>query len=185
MGIEETMLADYISMESVDDGEAAGWRITDDAAADWAVKKIMDEKGEFVRLKALADEQITQIEARLDAVEKRMESRTGFLTGKLAEYFQTVPHRETKTQEQYALLSGKLVWTRPKTTLEKDDTALLAYLKASGNNEYIKTEEKPMWGEFKKTLAVVGGHVVSTETGDVIDCITAVEQPGSFDVKGV
>lgn len=176
-------MADFVAADPEKQDEA--WKITNDRAADWAVKKVKEEEAEYFRLNSLAHEQIAEINAKIEAAEKRMNSRTAFLKSKLAEYFGTVPHRETKTQEQYQLLSGKLVFTKPKQAYEKDEANLLSYLKASGLTEYIQTTEKPMWGDLKKQLTIFDGKAVLADTGEVIPdyCVRVVESEAKFEVK--
>ena len=49
---------EQVDLGTVAEGERAPFRITDDRCADWAIRKIADERSEYNRLKALADEQI-------------------------------------------------------------------------------------------------------------------------------
>ena len=63
-----------------------------------------------------------------------------------------------------------------------DDDKLVEFLKASGNLEFIKTEEKPKWGEYKKRLEIMGGSVVDKETGEIVDGVKAIEKPDTFSV---
>ena len=49
---------EQVDLGTVAKGERAPFRITDDRCADWAIRKIADERSEYNRLKALADEQI-------------------------------------------------------------------------------------------------------------------------------
>lgn len=84
------------------------FRITDDSCADWAVRKIAAERAELARLKALAEEQIDRIKEQIAAAEKRCENETNYFITMLARYFETVPHKKTKTQLSYRLLSGTL-----------------------------------------------------------------------------
>ena len=49
---------EQVDLGTVTEGERAPFRITDDRCADWAIRKIADERSEYNRLKALADEQI-------------------------------------------------------------------------------------------------------------------------------
>ena len=157
--------------------------ITDDNTADWALKKIAEERKELERLKAIAQQQVEEIELKIKHLEETTERKTAFLKGCLAQYFETVPHKATKTQETYKLLSGSLVFKLPKQNLVKDDTKLLNYLHENGMEEYIKTEEKPIWAEFKKTLSIVDGKVIDTSTGEVVEAVKAEETAGVFDVK--
>lgn len=163
-------------------GEFMGWRIADDDTADWAVAKIAEERTELSRIKDLADEQISRIMEKVRAAEKRYENGTAYLTSKLAEYFNTVPHKKTKTTESYRLLSGTLKMKLGGVSMQQDDEKLLEYLKASGNVDMIKTTEKPMWGEFKKNLQIVDGVVVDKNSGEIVEGVEVIEKPDTFSV---
>lgn len=164
------------------EGPRPAWRITDDGCADWACRKIAEEKAELDRLRELAESQIQKIEEKLAAAERRYENGTRFLTGKLAEYFETVPHKATKTKESYRLLSGTLTRKYGGAQMKQDDAQLVQYLKDSGQLEFIKTEEKPKWGEFKKRLEIMGGSVVDKETGEIVEAVQIIEKPDTFSV---
>lgn len=165
-----------------DPGEAKYWRITDDACADWAVQKIAAERAEVARLRDLAEAQIKRISDKLYAAEQRCNNSTNYLTAKLAEYFETVPTKATKTQRKYRLLSGTLTKKLGGVSMKQSADTLLAYLKASGNEEYIKTTEEPRWGDYKKRLEIVGGNVVDTATGDIVEGVEIVQKPDTFSV---
>lgn len=169
-------------MESPDTTEQ-GWAIHDDSTADWAVRKIADERAELERIRELANAEIERIQARVAEAEKRCESGTSYLSAKLADYFDTVPHKATKTQETYKLLNGTLKVKRGGYTMEHDPAALLEYLKRSGAAEMIQVVEKPRWGEYKKRLTIQGNDVVDTETGEVVEGVTVAEKPDVFTVE--
>ena len=116
-------------------------------------------------------------------LEETAERNTAFLKGCLAQYFETVPHKSTATQKSYKLLSGSLVFKLPSQKMVKEDVKLLEYFHQNGMEEYIKTEEKPAWGEFKKNLSIVDGKVVNTSTGEIVDAVKVEETAGSFEVK--
>ena len=145
-----------------EDAPRPAWRITDDGCADWACRKIAEEK--------------------VAAAERRFQNGTRFLTGKLAEYFETVPHKTTKTKASYRLLSGTLTRKFGGTTMKQDDEKLVQFLKNSGQLEFIKTEEKPRWGDFKKRLEIMGGSVVDKETGEIVEGVTVETKPDTFTV---
>ena len=97
----EGMDMNMFDAEETESAPRPVWRITDDGCADWACQKIAEEKAELDRIKALGESQIEKIQQRLDAAQRRYENGTRFLTGKLAEYFETVPHKMTKTKHSY------------------------------------------------------------------------------------
>ena len=178
----EGMDMNMFDAEETESAPRPVWRITDDGCADWACQKIAEEKAELDRIKALGESQIEKIQQRLDAAQRRYENGTRFLTGKLAEYFETVPHKTTKTKHSYRLLSGTLVKKIGGSTMKQDDDALLAYLKASGNEDMIQNTEKPKWGEFKKRLEIVGGQIVDKTTGELVEGVQIIEKPDTFTV---
>lgn len=165
-----------------EDAPRPAWRIADDGCADWAVRKIAEERAELARIKELADAQIHRIEEKVAAAERRCENGTRFLTSKLAEYFQIVPHKVTKTKHSYRLLSGSLSLKLGQPAMKQDDEKLVQYLKDSGQLEFIKTEEKPKWGDFKKQLQIVGASAVDKETGEIVEGITIETKPDTFSV---
>lgn len=162
--------------------ERPPFRITDDRCADWAVRKIMEECAEYERLKALADEQIAAIGEKVDAARRRMENGTAYLTICLADFFNTVPHKATKTQEKYRLLSGTLVLKKGGTKAKTDDEKLVPWLKENGYGDLVKVEETAKWGELKKLLAYTGEVATIAETGEIVEGVTAYEAPDTFTV---
>ena len=159
------------------------WKIENDSLADWALRKIAAEKEELQRIKDIAQEQIDKINLKVEAAERRYENGTRFLTGKLGEYFATVPHKTTKTTESYRLLSGTLKLKKGGIQMEKDDDALVQYLWENGQDGMSKVTRKPNWAEYKKRLQVVDGAVIDTETGEAVSGVTAVEKPDEFKVE--
>lgn len=161
---------------------AESWIIADDAAADWALKKIAEERAERQRLIDLADTEIAILESKKSDVEKRYENNTRFLLEELQRYFGTVTQRQTKTQSTYRLLSGTLKYKHGGAVM-KPGADLLQFLKDSGREEFIQTEEKPKWSELKKRLAIEGDVVVDTATGEVVEGVTIEDKPGEFIVE--
>lgn len=160
---------------SIEPEERPPFRITDDRCADWAIRKIADERSEYDRLKALADEQIAAINEKVAAARKRMESC-------LADFFATVPHKETKTTEKYRLLSGTLTFKKGTTKTKLDETKLVPWLKANGYGELVKVEESTRWADLKKLLSYTGDIATLTETGEIVEGVTVYETPGIFTV---
>lgn len=119
----EGMDMNMFDVEETESAPRPVWRITDDGCADWACQKIAEEKAELDRITSLADSQIEKIQQRVEAAQRRYENGTRFLTGKLAEYFETVPHKTTKTKHSYRLLSGTLVKKIGGRTMKQDDDA--------------------------------------------------------------
>lgn len=173
-------------LDALQDGqetEGKVYTVDNDYKADWAVKKIAEHRADLERVKLIAQQQIEEIDLKIKNLEKITERKTAFLRGCLARYFETVPHKATKTKETYKLLSGSLEFKIPKQNMVKDDAELLEYFHKNGMEEYIKTEEKPAWGEYKKKLSIVDGQVIDTVTGEVVEVVKVEETAGVFEVK--
>ena len=89
--------------------EEEKWTIDSDEKAEWALKKIREETEERDRLMKLANAEQEKLTARIAEIDKAYEDGTSYLKYMLNQYFETVPHKSTKTTEKYALLSGTLV----------------------------------------------------------------------------
>lgn len=163
-----------------------GFVITDDNLADWALRKIRDEEAERDRLISIAQNQIQELQEKMKDLNEKCDRDTSFLKGCLAQYMNKVPHKSTKTQETYQLLTGKLVLKKPsQKMIVPDDNKLLDYLDKESYKDYIKTKCSPDWAGFKKILEIQNGDVINKETGEVINPeIIAIEDvPASFDIK--
>ena len=162
-------------------GGNEGFRVTDDRAAEWSLKKIKAEKAECDRYVKICQDGIQTYQEKIKEAQGRLDSGTGYLKGLLLEYFQTVPHKSTKTQETYALPSGKLKLKTPAPEFVRDDAKLMEWLKGRGMNDYVKVVETPQWGEFKKIINQQKDCVCFE--GEVVDGITLVERPPIFEVE--
>lgn len=171
-------------LTGVEGGKNERFTVDSDEKADWAVRKIGEEKAEFERLKELAELNISRLKERIEKEKEQFERRTAYLTGRLEEYFETVPKTSLNkgaTQESYKLLSGKLVRKHSKLEATYKDDELVEFLKTSAP-EYIKTVQKPMWGEYKKTLTFSDSGAVTAD-GEIVPCITVTRSTERFEVK--
>lgn len=157
--------------------------IRDDECADWAIQKIKTERAEYERLSDLAEKQIAAIREKVEAAKRRADQNTQYLTYCLSEFFETVPHKATKTTEKYRLLSGTLTKKLGAVKLAQDPEKLVTWLKANGYTDAIKVEETPKWGDLKKRLAVTGDIVTIVDTGEIVEGVTATQAPDVFVVE--
>ena len=161
--------------------EEAGWQVTDDQAAEWCLGKIREANTEKEKWTAFYMD-------RLKKIVDREDSRIAFFENKLAIYFGSVPHRETKTQASYQLPSGKLVLKKQTPEIERDDEKLIPWLRENYEGDYVKVKETVDWATLKKAFAsddligVHGNHFI-TDDGEIIPGITVTERPDKFVVE--
>ena len=164
--------------------EIHSFRVDSDVKANWALKKIKEEEAERDRLLAIIDEERKDLLEKEEKIRSSCDTKTGWLRMQLMNYFYTVPHKETKTQESYKLFDGSLVYKKPSVSIVKpDEEKLLAYLRQADHMEYIETKESVRWGELKKTLTLTDTGEIISEDGEVLDFIQTEEKAGEFNVK--
>ena len=157
------------------------FKIDSDVKAEWALKKIKEHQEEHERIKQLCESMIAEYKDRLLENDKELERNTGYFKSLLRNYFDTVPHKATKTQEVYKLGLGKLVLKKQSPEIKTDNEKLLEWLKNSNKNEFVQTTEKPAWGELKKTLQQLDNKYI-TEDGEVVEGIELFERDDKFEV---
>lgn len=155
--------------------ETEGFVIDTDAKAEWALKKIKEARADRDTWVAWYKDKIREITEQTDYDTMNLERM-------LADYFGTVPHKVTKTQESYKLPGGKLVLKKQNPEFKRDDKAVLEWLKTNNLPQYIKVKEELDWAGLKSATAVFEGHVV-TEDGEIIPGIDVVEREAAFSVE--
>lgn len=151
------------------------FRVEDDQTAEWCIKQIQQANAEKEKWKAFYDERYKRVCESCDLTIANMESL-------LQSYFESVPHKVTKTQESYVLPSGKLVVKRQEVEYERDDNAVIEWLKQNNRPEFIKTKETLDWSSMKRNITVMG-ETVADENGEIIPGIKATERPDLFKVE--
>lgn len=151
------------------------FRVEDDQTAEWCIKQIQQANAEKEKWKAFYDERYKRVCESCDLTIANMESL-------LQSYFESVPHKVSKTQESYALPSGKLVFKRQEVEYERDDNAVIEWLKQNNRPEFIKTKETLDWASMKRNITVMG-ETVADENGEIIPGIKATERPDLFKVE--
>ena len=155
--------------------DVEGFVIDTDAKADWALQKIKDARADRERWVAWYTDKIKEIKEQTDFDTMNLERM-------LAEYFATVPHKKTKTQESYKLPGGKLVLKTQNPEYKRDDKTVIEWLNGNGMPQYVKTKQELDWDALKKATAVFEGHIV-TEDGEIIPGIDVVAREEKFTVE--
>jgi len=156
--------------------------VDNDKKAEWALQKIREKKAEMERYTSVCDEMIHEYEQKKKEAQERYEQETAYFKSQLAQYFESVPKRKTKTQEIYELPGGTLRKKYPAPQYKRDDKKLVEWLKSSGRNDLIKISESADWANLKKSITVKDDMVI-TEDGEIVEGIEVVERPPTFEVE--
>lgn len=151
--------------------------IDDDSKADWAVRKIAEHRAEIDRWQAHYTRQMERVRVTEQA-------SIDYLTRLLQDYFRTLPHKTTKTEESYKLPSGKVYMKAQQPKYTRNEEELTAWAKEN-RPELVKTTvtETTDWNTLKKaTTTLEDGTVVDSLTGELIPGVTAEMRPAEFKV---
>lgn len=175
--------------------EYAEFEIKTAQQADWAISKIAEERARAEFFINCAKEEKARLDNQIKDAEKKLESATSFLAGKLGQFLEKeeVPKKETKTQISVTLPAGKIVKKLPKTefimqgggdvTKHKSDEDFIKEIKGI-DEAFIKQTEEVVWGDLKKKLAVDDdGGVYVKDTGEYIESITTQQTLPSIEIK--
>lgn len=160
---------------AADETDKQAWSITDDRAADWAMRKIKELDADTAAWKHHYETLAAKVEQQNEAAKERLMEH-------LRRFFETVPHHTTKTQESYALPAGKIGVRAVAPGYVLDDDALMPWVKAN-HTDLVQVKESVNWAELKKRLAISGGQAVDMETGEVVPGVTTTEGGMKFFVQ--
>ncbi|MCX8128710.1 MAG: host-nuclease inhibitor Gam family protein [Clostridia bacterium] len=162
--------------------EDEGFIIDNDNKAEWALRKISEERAETQRYVNVCKAMIEEYQEKIHRAEEALKNKTAFLETRLKQYFETVTHKTTKTQETYKLPGGTLKLKLQNPEFRRDEEQLLKWLKENAYNSFIKIEEKPDWAELKKSI-IISGEIAVTGDGQVIEGVKVIEKPPVFEVE--
>lgn len=151
--------------------------IDDDSKADWAVRKIAEHRAEIEKWD-------THFKTQLEKITATEQASIDYLTRLLQDYFRTVPHKETKTEESYKLPSGKIYVKAQQPKYIRDEEEMTAWAKEN-RPELVKTTvtETTDWNTLKKaTTTLEDGSVVDSLTGEVIPGVKAEHRDPEFKI---
>lgn len=148
-----------------------GWVCNSDSAAEWAMRKIREARADRDRMVAWYKNAIATIERQTD-------SNTYYLEQRLFEYFKTVPHKTTKTEESYTFPGGKLMLKQQEPEYKRDEDTVIAWLKKSKNERFVKVKETLDWSALKDACGVANGQLIAGETVNEDGEIVQIVVPG-------
>ena len=173
--MEQFITDDIEEIEGTEQEESASFNIDNDQKADWAIRKIMETENAAKMWKEYYKKQS-------DRVEKITQQRIAYFTALLESYFDTVPHKATKTSEKYKLPSGVLVRKAQAPEYERDDAQIIAWC-AENAPSCVENVPKLKWTALKVLLVENNGQAIDEITGEVVPGIKIVPRDPIFAVQ--
>ncbi len=148
--------------------------------ADWAVSVIKSEQAQCEEYISACKYQIDQLNDKINSRKEKLEIQTSYLTALLKEYLKTAPTKKAKASESLELPSGKIRLTYASKKLVPDSENLTEKYK---DTEYVETQYKFKWGEFKKSLTIVEDMVINKDTGEQVEGVEIIEEEERLKVE--
>jgi len=164
-----------------------GWVPTNDTEVSQILKYLSDKAKETRRVVSSAQEEIqmlSQVGEQAQESYNKLESRVAHLLERyVLEEVDEEDRKETKTTIKYKLARGEIVVNKASVKIEKPTEADEVCLSAEFPN-FVKSEPKFQWGEFKKELELSeDGKVIFKPTGKEVSSVPVVETPLKTSIK--
>lgn len=160
------------------------FKVTDKDSANWCLRKMRALKAEIEDNNRIAREEIERIQRWQEEVNEPLERSMQYFEALLAEYHFGIYSEDPKAKT-IKLPHGTLKMRAQQPEFVRDEKALLEYLRRNGRTNFIEIIEKPKWGEYKKVVQLAGDGrtVVDSQTGEIVEGVTAEPRPPKFSVE--
>ena len=150
--------------------------VDNDQKAEWAARKIREARQDTQKW-------TEYYERQLSAIRRANEETEAYFSALLADYFETVPHKATKTQESYSLPSCKLVLKAQQPEFNRDEAVLCDYLDKKGRDDLVKITRRADWAALKKMLKVMEDGTCVDADGEVVEGVQAFSRQPEFKIE--
>lgn len=150
--------------------------VDNDQKAEWAARKIREARQDTQKW-------TEYYERQLSAIRRANEDTETYFAALLADYFETVPHKATKTQESYSLPSCKLVLKAQQPEFNRDEAVLCDYLDKKGRDDLVKITRRADWAALKKMLKVMEDGTCVDADGEVVEGVQAFSRQPEFKIE--
>ena len=164
-----------------DEEKQRGFRINDDGAASWAMRKLAEINDQLLSNEQIHKQETERLNLWLTEVNKPLESKTLFFKSILEDYARR--ERNEKDRKTISLPHGK-VSTRPASDKWETDTAtLLAFLKTNELTDLIKVKEEPSMTAVKNAFTVTPDGQVLTAEGEIVPGVKIIQTDISVSIN--
>ncbi|MEA4884307.1 MAG: host-nuclease inhibitor Gam family protein [Clostridia bacterium] len=149
-------------------------------SATWCMRKLAQHRKRFNEFKIVADVEIRRAQAfverqnmLIEAERAKLQREEDFFTGKLAEFY--LPLHEVEPRiKSFKTPAGTFAIRQQQPEFQRDDVALLGYLKVNDRTQYVEVTERPKWADLKKVVDVTGNRIVLRDTGEIVEGVTVI-----------
>lgn len=180
MSLPAVPLDEFDPAPPVLDADRERWRIEDDSAAEWALRKLASLRGKMEENRRIAEAERQRIDSWLEHANESLTRDAAYFEGVLGEY--ALRQRSDADRKSISLPHG-MVKTRASSR-KYDVTDTDAFLSWARENApvLIRVTEAPHKSNFEVCLDVRDGHVIEVETGEIVPGLAASDLPPSVTI---
>lgn len=145
--------------------ERERFRINDDSAAIWAMRKLAEVQKAKAENEKLATAEKHRIDYWLEEVQRPLERNAVYFANLLTDY--AIRQREESDRKSIVLPHGKISTRNGADKWVTDNDTVLEWLRANNKTDLIRTKEEPALAALKAEF-VVDGEKVITRDGEVV-----------------
>lgn len=169
---------EFVAAEYGVDPAREDWAITDDAVADWAIRKIAQAERNIEKRREFVEAEIDRLRRWQEQANTEDQRSIEFFTSHLHAYFEQL--RESGAlgkRKSYRLPHGTLQVRAKPPTFTRDNDQLLEWAQGTGDESLVRVKIEPAWSDIRKriTIAPDGRTVIDTETGEIVPGVTVTE----------
>jgi len=185
MAVLEEEIMEVLDQEIEEEAEG-GFTIDSVDKLDWAIRKVaVIEKGAEQKIEC-AKRQIMRLQEYIRRVNEDTEKNTAGLKAMMEPFVKTL--LDGGKRKSFTAPSGTVGFRKQEPEFEKDDEALVKWLKESEKRDLVKVKESVDWASLKKRLVdVMDDGTCVTQDGELIpaEAIKAIPRPDKLYVKPV
>jgi hypothetical protein len=169
--LTEALLGEYEEPRTPEEREA--WRIEDDSAASWALRKLRVYEEEIDRLSMLAARERARVSNWELERTKSLYGHKAFFESKLIDYRRRLERKDPKLPQTYHVPGGAITRRKARARVEVTDAQVFLDWAKERDGDAVKLT--PLVSALKDRK---DRYRVDEETGSVVDLETGEQVPG-------
>ncbi|WP_193063419.1 host-nuclease inhibitor Gam family protein [Oceanobacillus oncorhynchi] len=171
-------------LEEQEQTEKESYKIRNDSAANWALRKIKQAQQKQEEVNALAVDEIEKINRWSEEENAKNQKDIDYFQGLLAQYAMEKRQQDSEFKS-LKLPNGRIRFQKKQPKYNYDDDAVVEYLKKNERTDLFQTTttEKPLKNDIKKAFTINKDKLIDPDTGEVIDGVTVEHPDDEFKVE--
>lgn len=159
----------------------APFKVTDDATATWAMRKLSAVQQKVDEAKAIYASEVARLDQWLADVTSDYQRSVDYFTALLTEY--AIHERDAHDRKTVKLPHGEVKSRASAAKVVVDDLDLFVkWAEANGVAQVVRVKKEAAASEFASVFDIAGDKVLVSETGEVVEGVSVKPASVSFSV---